>query len=65
MLKSIKFEVSGGTYLKSMVRDYLLTHQTEKSSTHTIEYYRDMLDRFLWYAAKADWVDDAKFLHEW
>jgi hypothetical protein len=48
-----------------MVRDYLLTHQTEKSSTHTIEYYRDMLDRFLWYAAKADWVDDAKFLHEW
>ena len=48
-----------------MVRGYLLTHQTEGSSSHTVEYYRGILERFLWYATKADWVDDARLLNEW
>ena len=65
MFESIKLEAPPGTSIKSLVRGYLLTHQTEESSPHTVEYYHGMLDRFLWYAAKADWVDDARFLHEW
>jgi site-specific recombinase XerD len=65
MFKSVKLEAPPGTSLKSLVRGYLLTHQTEGSSPHTIEYYRGILDRFLWYATKADWTDDAKLLNEW
>jgi site-specific recombinase XerD len=65
MFESIKLEAPPGTSLKSLVRGYLLTHQTEGSSPHTFEYYRGILDRFLWYAAKADWVDDARLLNEW
>ena len=58
-------EAPPGTSLKSLVKSYLLTHQTEGSSPHTVEYYRGILGRFLWYAAKADWVDDARLLNEW
>jgi site-specific recombinase XerD len=65
MLESIKLEAPPGTSLKSLVRGYLLTHQTEGSSPNTIEYYRGILNRFLWYAATADWVDDARLLNEW
>ena len=65
MFESIKLEAPPGTSLKSLVRGYLLTHQTEGSSPHTVEYYRGILNRLLWYAAKADWVDDARLLNEW
>jgi site-specific recombinase XerD len=65
MFKSIELEAPPGTSLKSLVRGYLLTHQTEGSSPHTIQYYRGILDRFLWYATTADWVDDARLLNEW
>jgi len=65
MFKSIELEAPLGTSLKSLVRGYLLTHQTEGSSPNTIEYYRGILDRFLWYATTADWVDDARLLNEW
>jgi len=65
MVLSIKLEAPPGTSLKSLVRGYLLTHQTEGSSSHTVEYYRGILERFLWYARKVDWVDDARLLNEW
>ena len=65
MFKAIKLEAPPGTSLKSLVRGYLLTHQTEGSSPHTVEYYRGILDRFIWYATKADWPDDTKLLNEW
>ena len=65
MFESNKLEAPLGTSLKSLIRGYLLTHQTEGSSPHTVEYYRGILNRFLWYAAKADWVDDARLLSEW
>jgi len=65
MFKSIELEAPPGTSLKSLVRGYLLTHQTEGSSPNTIQYYRGILDRFLWYATTAGWVDDARLLNEW
>jgi site-specific recombinase XerD len=65
MFKSIELEAPPGTSLRSLVRGYLLTHQTEGSSPNTIQYYRGILDRFLWYAAMAGWADDARLLNEW
>jgi len=65
MSKSVKVHAPLGTCLKSLVRGYLLTHQTEGSSPHTIEYYRGILDRFLWYSTNADWEDDARLVNEW
>lgn len=65
MVVSIKLEAPPGTSLKSLVKGYLLTHQTEGSSPHTVEYYRGILNRFLWYAAREGWSDDARLLNEW
>jgi site-specific recombinase XerD len=65
VLESIKIEAPPGTSLKSLTRGYLLTHQTEGSSPHTVEYYRGILDRFLWYADKKGWADNARLLDEW
>jgi len=31
----------------------------------TLEYYRDNLRRFLWYARERGWTDDARLLTEW
>jgi len=65
MVETIKSEVRPGTSLKSLVKGYLLTHQTEGSSPHTVEYYRGILKRFLWYAEKEGWPDDTRLLDEW
>jgi len=65
MLGLTKIDARPGTSLKSLVRGYLLTHQTEGSSPHTVRYYRGILDRFLWYVTKEGWVDDATLLDEW
>lgn len=65
MVVSIKLEAPLGTSFKSLVKGYLLTHQTEGSSHHTIEYYRGILTRFLWYAEMRGWSDDARLLSEW
>lgn len=54
-----------GTSLKSLVKGYLLTHQTEGSSPRTVEFYQGILNRFLWYAEKNDWPDDCRLLNEW
>lgn len=65
MVVSIKLEAPQGTSLKSLVKGYLLTHQTEGSSPNTVEYYRGILNRFLWYAEKEGWADDTRLLNEW
>ena len=54
-----------GTSLRSLEKGYLLTHQTEGRSPSTVAYYRGILDRFLWYAYKEGWSDDARVLTEW
>jgi site-specific recombinase XerD len=65
MVTSIKLEAPPGTSLQSLVKGYLLTHQTQGSSPHTVEYYRGILNRFLWYADSVVWPDDARLLNEW
>jgi len=65
MVVSIKLEAPPETSLKSLVKGYLLTHQTEGSSPNTVEYYRGILNRFLWYAEKEQWSDDVRLLNEW
>ena len=65
MPESTRLQAPPGTSLKSLVRGYLLTHQTEGSSPDTVEYYRGILGRFLWYAAKEGWADDVRLFNEW
>jgi len=65
MVVSTKLQTPSGTSLKSLVKGYLLTHQTEGSSPNTVEYYRGILNRFLWYAEKERWADDTRLLNEW
>ena len=60
-----KLEAAPGTSLKSLVRGYTLTHQTQGSSHNTVEYYRGILSRFLWFAEREEWSDDARLLDKW
>jgi site-specific recombinase XerD len=62
---SIKLEAPPGTSLKSLASGFVLTKQTEGKSPRTVEYYRDNLKRFLWYAENHGWSDDIKLLTEW
>lgn len=62
---AIKVEAPPGTSLKSLVQGYLLTHQTQGSSPNTVEYYRGILGRFLWFAQNNSWSDDVRLLNEW
>jgi len=65
MVVSIKREALPGTSLGSLVKGYVLTHQTEGSSPRTVEYYQGTLNRFLWYAQRQGWPDDARLLTQW
>jgi site-specific recombinase XerD len=65
MVLSVKLEAPLGTSLKSLVKGYLLTHQTQGSSPNTVEYCWGILNRFLWYAEKENWPEDARLLSEW
>lgn len=51
--------------LKSLVKGFVLTKQTEGKSPRTVEYYQENLRRFLWYAGMQGWSDDIRFLTEW
>jgi len=65
MVTSLKLEAPPGVSLKSLVKGFVLTKQTEGKSPRTVEYYRDNLRRFLWYAEKHSWPDDIRLLTEW
>jgi site-specific recombinase XerD len=65
MTASTKLEAPLGTSLKSLIKGFVLTKQTEGKSPRTVEYYRDNLKRFLWYAEKQSWPDDIRLLTEW
>jgi len=65
MVTSFKLEASPGTSLRSLVKGYLLTHQTQGSSPNTVEYYRGILTRFLWFAEVNNWSDDIRLINEW
>ena len=65
MVVSTKPQALPGTSLKSLVSGYLLPHQTEGSSPSMIEYYQGILGRFLWYAERQGWPQDARLVNEW
>jgi len=65
MVTSFKMEAAPGTSLRSLVKGYLLTHQTQGSSPNTVEYYRGILTRFLWFAEENNWSDDVRLINEW
>ena len=60
-----KIQVPLGTSLKSLIKGFVLTKQTEDKSPRTVEYYQENLKRFLWYAEKKNWPDDIRLLNEW
>lgn len=65
MVTSFKLDASPGTSLRSLVKGYLLTHQTQGSSPNTVAYYRGILTRFLWFAERNKWSDDVRLINEW
>jgi site-specific recombinase XerD len=65
MVASIKLKVPPGVSLESLVNGFVLTKQTEGKSPRTVEYYRENLKRFLWYAGSQGWSDDVRSLTQW
>jgi site-specific recombinase XerD len=65
MIGAIQQGVQGGTSLRSLVKGFVLTKQTEGKSPRTVEFYSDNLSRFLWYASNQAWGDDIRMLTEW
>jgi site-specific recombinase XerD len=65
MKKSSRPITPTGTSLKSLITGFVLTKQTEGKSPRTVEFYRENLKRFLWYANQQNWSDDIRMLTEW
>ena len=65
MVVSTRIEASPGVSLRSLVKGFVLTKQTEGKSPRTVEDYDENLRRFLWYADRQGWSDDIRFLTEW
>ena len=51
--------------LRSLVQGFILCQRTEGKSPRTVEYYQGILRRFLWYAEKKGWPDQAQLVSEW
>jgi len=62
---TIFLQAPPGTSLKSLVGGFVLTKQTEGKSLRTVEYSRENLKRFLWYANEQGWSDDIRLIPEW
>lgn len=65
MVASTKLEAPPGISIRSLVKGFVLTKQTEGKSPGTVEYYLDNLKRLIWYAEKEGWSDDVRLLTEW
>jgi site-specific recombinase XerD len=65
MVTAIRPVAPPGTSLKSLVKGFVLTKQTEGKSPRTVEFYSENLKRFLWYASRQEWPDDIRMLDEW
>ncbi len=65
MGENLTLEAPPGTSLKSLVSGFVLTKNTEGKSPRTVEYYRENLRRFLWYAEKHSFPDDIRMIDEW
>ncbi len=53
------------TSLRSMVQGSILCQQAEGKSPHTVEYYKGVLHRLLWYANKEGWPEEVQLVCEW
>jgi len=49
--------------LPGLVNGYILTCKTEGKSPHTVEFYRSILGRFLWYAGIHDFPQNVQAIH--
>jgi integrase len=65
MTLDTKLQALPGTSLRSLVKGYLLSHQMEGSSPHTVAYYKGILSRFIWYGGQEGWPDDTRLLTQW
>lgn len=65
MVIALRPKATPGTSLKSLIKGFVLTKQTEGKSPRTVEFYAENLKRFLWYAQKQAWSDDIRMLTEW
>jgi len=53
------------TSVRSLVKGFILTLNTDCKSPRTVDYYETNLRRFLWYAEHHEWPDDARLITEW
>ncbi len=53
------------TSIRSLVKGFILTLNTDCKSPRTVDYYEANLRRFLWYAEHHEWPDDARLITEW
>ena len=65
MVISTRPTAPSGTSLKSLIRGFVLTKQTDGKSPRTVEFYGENLKRFLWYSTQKQWSDDIRLLTEW
>ena len=65
MVVSIRSQAPISTSVKSIVKGFVLTQQTDCKSPRTIEYYESNLKRFLWFADQQEWPDEARLITEW
>ena len=65
MVISTRPTAQPGISLKSLVKGFVLTKQTEGKSPRTVEFYSENLKRFLWYAQRQEWPDDIRMFTEW
>ena len=65
MVVSTRSEAPVSTSIKSLIKGFVLTRRTECKSPRTIEYYENNLRRFLWFANRQEWPDDARLITEW
>mgnify|MGYP001070292421 CR=1 FL=1 len=65
MVSLLKLEAPLGTPLRSLVKGFILTKQTEGKSPRTVEYYQENFRCFLWYAQKESRADAIGSLTQW
>ena len=65
MVLSIRPQIPVGASVESLVKGFVLTQHTDCKSPRTIEYYESNLRRFLWYAKKNEWPNNARLITEW
>jgi site-specific recombinase XerD len=65
MVVELKRHTVQGTSLSSLVKGFVLTQCTEGKRPKTLEFYGGNLERFLRFACREGWPDDASLITEW